>query len=576
MIREDAQGELLRPTEALQWNTTDRLLTLLLALIAIVFTFKTVHWNTAPSEDSLMLLRYTNHLVSGAGITWNVGDPPVEGATDFLYMVILAGCMKIFHGGAITTSRILLLLCHGATVALVFAGGRKLFEAGRPFALALAIYLMLGPGALLAASSFSGPLYGLAAMGAWWFACAMVHDAVTQRRLWLFALLALMAGLIRPDGVVLAIIITLTLCYGLISSGRRTEALRSLGLVSAVFVILGGAYFLWRFHYFGYLLPNPFYKKGGGHLYPDSLHRSVYNMVKMLLPVLPLAILAMMLKETRRRTLFVFATPFFFSLIWILLTNENNWYMRFQYVAIPLTLMSIPYITNALEHRFPNALHFDLTERFGSWSVLALTATLTVLVGGTYWKTLYDLPMRENGSGAYNIARGLHQWKDRHYTMVLTEAGVIPYFSDWRVIDAWGLNDSHIVHDKRGLTPEYLDTNHPAIIMFHLANRKGIADYQDIWRGDAPLQQNPSVFMNVLAHYAVAHNYVLAARWGDSPCNIHVWYVQRDLPEAAAMIDEIRRAPHFFLDSQAPAFDYRDAPPPTACEDPGISIPAGS
>src|ERR1700712_1979998 len=106
MIREDAQGELLNPAETPSWDTTDRLLTLLLALIAIVFTFRTVHWNTAPSEDSLMLLRYTNHLVSGAGITWNVGDPPVEGATDFLYMVILAGCMKIFHGGAITTSRI--------------------------------------------------------------------------------------------------------------------------------------------------------------------------------------------------------------------------------------------------------------------------------------------------------------------------------------------------------------------------------------------------------------------------------------------------------------------------------------
>jgi arabinofuranosyltransferase len=295
---------------------------------------------------------------------------------------------------------------------------------------------------------------------------------------------------------------TLILCFMLKTSGRASEALRCLALVTGVFVILGGGYFLWRFHYFGYLLPNPFYKKGGGHLYPDSLHRSTYNMFKMLLPLLPLAFIGFYIRETRRRTIFVFATPFFFSLIWVLLSNENNWYMRFQYVAIPLTLMSIPYITEHLEHLFSNAFQFNLEKQFGRWSVLAFAAVMTVMLGGTYWKVLYNLPVRNNGSGAYDIALGLHQWKNRQYTMVLTEAGVIPYFSDWRVIDAWGLNDSHIEHDTRGLTAEYLDANHPAIIMFHLANRNGIDDYQSVWRGDAPLHQDPSAFMSVLANYA--------------------------------------------------------------------------
>ena len=32
-----------------------------------------------------MLLRYAEHLAAGHGIVWNLGDPPVDGATDFLY-----------------------------------------------------------------------------------------------------------------------------------------------------------------------------------------------------------------------------------------------------------------------------------------------------------------------------------------------------------------------------------------------------------------------------------------------------------------------------------------------------------
>ena len=45
-----------------------------------------------------------------------------------------------------------------------------------------------------------------------------------------------------------------------------------------VFLTLGLLYFLWRWHYFGYPLPNPFYKKGGGALYWHSLRQSWKNL----------------------------------------------------------------------------------------------------------------------------------------------------------------------------------------------------------------------------------------------------------------------------------------------------------
>ena len=552
------------------WGSVDTLLTVVMAVTALIWTFAAIHWRTAPAEDALMLLRYARHLAAGHGITWNIGDHPVEGATDFLFMVLIAGCLKVFHAGAIETARVILLFSHAATVAVVFTGARKLFGASRSLAIALAIYLMLGPGILLASDDFSGPIYALVAMCCWWNAWTIFIKGISRARVVAFAVLGLTAGLIRPDGVLLAVILTAVLVGFLVANQRRAEAYQVAAVVVVVFAILGGLYFFWRFHYFGYLLPNPFYKKGGGHLYPSSLHYSAINIFKMLLPLVPIAAVGVVKRNLRQRTLFVFLPCVLFSLIWILLTNENNMHMRFQYVVIPLTLMSIPYISQGMQIRS--------FRMFGSegFSRVAFSAILTFVVGGMYWKILYELPQADNGSGAYNIASGLAKWQDRGYTMALTEAGVIPYFSNWRVIDVWGLNDSDIMHNKRGLTTEYLDVNHPAIIMFHLSDTYGREGFNQIWRGDAPARIDPAHFMMVLSNYAATHNYELAARWGDSACSVHVWYVRRDLPESSAMIDLIRQTPHFFLDTQRLSYDYRNDPPPVACIDPGFVIPPKS
>jgi len=41
-----------------------------------------------------MLLRYARHLGHGQGIVWNVGEKPVDGATDFLYLLAVAGVTR--------------------------------------------------------------------------------------------------------------------------------------------------------------------------------------------------------------------------------------------------------------------------------------------------------------------------------------------------------------------------------------------------------------------------------------------------------------------------------------------------
>ena len=71
--------------------TVSILLLILLALFATFF----VNFNIPPFEDAAMLMRYADHLAHGYGIVWNIGGHPVDGATDFLFMVSVAALMKI-------------------------------------------------------------------------------------------------------------------------------------------------------------------------------------------------------------------------------------------------------------------------------------------------------------------------------------------------------------------------------------------------------------------------------------------------------------------------------------------------
>src|SRR5580704_17105731 len=150
-----------------------------LAALALAFTFS---WRTLPAEDALMLMRYANNLAGGHGIVWNVGDHPVEGATYFLFLVALAGWMKITGLKAIFGARLLLSLCQVACVAVLYIAARKIAGCARWLAAVLAIYLALGPGITQIANGFSGPFYGLMALAAWCFAVSAALQKSTMAR----------------------------------------------------------------------------------------------------------------------------------------------------------------------------------------------------------------------------------------------------------------------------------------------------------------------------------------------------------------------------------------------------------
>lgn len=512
--------------------------TVLLAFVLITFyTLRNLGWHAIPAEDASMLIRYSQHLAQGHGIVWNVGERPVEGATDFLFMLTIALISRLSHHGPILITRLLIAVSHLASVVLLYLCSRRLFGWPVWAASCLTLYLALDLAAAYVRMGFGAPFFAFFAMVAWALALlSIVKGATAARGIGLgFALLA--TGMVRPEGVLLSGMILAAMLYA-----RRREALPAVAPAVAVFASLGLVYFAWRWRYFGYPLPNPFYLKGGGHLFPDSLEISIGNMVRMLAPAMPFFVLSAF-STNRRRAWTAFIPTVGFTLIWVLLSNENNHAMRFQYGVVPLTLLSIPYITGGLETRF--------TWLRPGWISQTALVLLTIALANTYWKPMTRA--RFDDTGLYNIATSLQPYHDRGYVLAVTEAGLLPYFSEWRSVDLYGLNDSTIVHSKRGLTQEYLGERAPAIFLVKVTPEL--------------LNHNCNLCRSVQAslEYVQTHNYTLAAVWGYDLCDRHYWYVRNGLPETKTFIDIVSRGPVFISDAEAghQMLDLRGVPKPT-------------
>jgi hypothetical protein len=249
---------------------------------------------------------------------------------------------------------------HILTVLLVYWTNRRVNNSSIPFSFLSGLYLAVGTGLSYVAAYFGTPFFALAAASTWTLGLLLIREHHPERRenaaegshfglSLAFALSGLVTGLIRPEGVILAslMLLAVILMRGLKNS---TSIIVTFG---AVFLLLGGAYFLWRWNYFGYPLPNPFYKKGGSGLYWDSYHNSLLNLLRLCLPMAVAFILGFRSSETTKRTIAYLVPILGFACAFILISDEMNYGARFQYALLPIALMSWSPLVRGLSFSWP-------------------------------------------------------------------------------------------------------------------------------------------------------------------------------------------------------------------------------
>jgi len=513
----------------------------LLLGVSFLFAQKYINFSTVPNEDAAILMRYAKNLGEGHGIVWNLGEKPVDGGTDFLSLVVIAGLYKA--GLPLEKAvRSLDYFSHFLTLFLIYSAARKLLKSPPVVGFISAFFFAIGPGLFYTAAYFSTPFFALFACLAWIMALAIMQGKAGHGYSALFAILGLITGLIRPEGVILAGLMLISI---IIVLGFRKARLPILWFASVI-LLLGGTYLLWRWNYFGYPLPNPFYKKGGGQLYFDSLRRSLLYVIFMGIPFWWIYLVGLFTRTQNRYAIACLLPVFGFATAFILLSDETNFAARFQYAVFSIILISwYPLAKDLPIWQKKTSLMKMLVLKKALWLALIVAGTVmfTAIYVLAYANVISNIQQAFIFKGRYDVAMYLHHYESKGYWMATSEAGLLPLYSGWNAVDTWGLNDQWIAHHGV-ITAEYLNVYHPELIVFHAyfsPQAKDCPDPKPDW----------SRMTSVLQTYAEENSYTLAGVFGVDSCDTNYYYVRNDFADSAELIEAIRGFDYWIGDQKS-------------------------
>ena len=234
-----------------------RIVGLLLLMVAAVFG---AHQLRFLCDDAYITFRHVSNAMDGHGLVWNPPPfLPVEGTTGFLWAMLLWG---VWAGLGIEPPDIANTLSIGfglATLLVVaIAMMRWRTHHGRRIP---AVVVLFGLAALVGNRCFLQWMTGgleTAMFNLWivlWVVLAFASTSTSRRLLW--SVMAALAALTRPDGLLLVAATTFT--WAMLAILGRMRWRVAMGLSSPAAAV--AAHLLWRRWFYGEWLPNTYYAK---------------------------------------------------------------------------------------------------------------------------------------------------------------------------------------------------------------------------------------------------------------------------------------------------------------------------
>jgi hypothetical protein len=407
-------------------------------------------------DDAYISFRYARNLAEGHGLVYNPGEEPVQGYTNFLWVLLIALALAIGLP-PVGTACVLGFTAGLAALVLTAAWSCRRLAPGQAAA-------AVAPALLVANIGFV--VWSLRGLETGLFTLLVLAAGLTYLRRpaeaglshWSAALFVL-ATLCRPEGV---LAFGLTVVHLLISRWREGAPLLRREDLAALTVFVGGVglYGGWAAWYYGDPLPNTFHAKVGGPL--DSLPRGgryLWNFARYgtgwPLLLLPLTLLERTRLDGTRSYAFVMAAGF---AAYIALVGGDVFpAYRFLVPALPFLYLLVGDGLAALEDAMTRTVtartpaSIPGLRRWGRPAIpaVAVAALLAVLVLATHRPSSAFARREWNRGNAYTgelrmVGRWLRREMPPGTWIALNPAGALPYESRLPAIDMLGLNDREI------------------------------------------------------------------------------------------------------------------------------------
>jgi hypothetical protein len=400
-------------------------------------------------DDVFVTLRYSRNVLAGYGPVFNPGEA-VEGYSNptwlFLIVVISAATGLTGHLAMFYLAKVLCMVFGVVTMVVMYRLAR-LHDNG-PIAGALLVFLIaLSP--FLNVYNISGMETSLVT-----FLLALtflLYSSWCEHRKLLyaigFAVTLAVLGISRPE----AIMYPVAIGAGIVASrARKHERLPFTYATVGVVVAIMAAFIAFRLSYYGEILPNTLLAKNnpGLSVFKDGARYVSLFLAMALGPYVLLALLKRppLLVRAHLPIYLVIAAQLAFATY-----AGGDWMPAFR-LALPVLPMLWFLIVDQVE--FGDLFN---QKMLATVMVLAVAVSCSWVLQRYYVKTYkplrsgWHLEFQPYNEDYYAIARKLGEIASPGATVLLGEAGVIPYLNDGlRFTDLYGLTDKHMAQDVPG------------------------------------------------------------------------------------------------------------------------------
>jgi arabinofuranosyltransferase len=455
-----------RARERTAWATTALGLILLLSLMHQRL-FGTV------AEDAFITFRYARNLANGYGAVFNPGER-VEGYSNFLWMITLAVVHLLFGMDIPLAARVLGVVIVLGTIGLTFWLGLTVTGGRRDAALVAA---------LLVAVSGSLAAYGPSGMETSLFALLTVGVVLcTLRQDWAWTgVLVALSMMTRPEGI----LFLLPVAGWIIVCDRRTgDRLRHSAAAGLAFGAIVAPWTLWRWLYYGALVPNVLLAKRGMDLdYQLGLGiayaRDFVVANAPLVVVFGVAVAWGVLNRFRTHVVMCTAADGLLGALVLLFVTfvigvGGDWMPAWRFLAPIVPVVSV--------------LVVSLWDRNVGWTQLRTQSAVGAVVFGVIAVLLFaesqwqpNLVARvklwsDQVEGLSEIGRWFNRALPPNTLIAVLASGALPYYARLPTIDMMGLTDAHIARlgekAARGMAGHavhdwaYVVGREPAVVAF--------------------------------------------------------------------------------------------------------------
>jgi len=420
-----------------------------IALHLILLLFQLLFWNFT-IDDTFISFRYAKNLFFNQEMVFNIGEAPVEGYSNFLWVMWMTVSF-VFNIEILFFSKVSgLIFCHLSV--LIFYKLAFRISKSKELSCLIALFYIITPNiALWSVGGLETSIFTFLLLVSVYF--FILDITVRKNRIiklspFSFTLLSLT----RHEGAVLFALTLIYFTYILIKSNeininRRIFLLFCYG---GSFIITYAPYFLWRIAYYNNILPHTFVAKQSDFDLLLFFERLIFYLplIIFLLPTFSLIVFYGTKRSNYRikneNQQYIILITLTLSIILLFLTSWMPGY-RFTVPIIPLVYLLLPKPLNFLLTTYRNKVKLSVLSKNFKVITVAIICSLNFSQIFTFYPfvNLYGAGIKE-----CNIVLGkwINENSSENASLAVWDAGVIPFYSDIRTIDIYpdSLQDLHL------------------------------------------------------------------------------------------------------------------------------------